>query len=104
RFLSADTVVPGDASGDMKGIALKPLTVDFHEPGFVSVLGNENGQKFWFQMDDKERQQAGSPWGPMNPQALNRYSYVQNNPLRYLDPSGHSVYMSKVEAHALATG
>jgi len=24
-----------------------------------------------------------------NPQALNRYSYVTNNPLRYTDPSGH---------------
>jgi RHS repeat-associated protein len=26
---------------------------------------------------------------PMNPQAFNRYSYVLNNPLRYIDPSGH---------------
>ncbi|MFZ2361346.1 MAG: RHS repeat-associated core domain-containing protein [Anaerolineae bacterium] len=26
---------------------------------------------------------------PGNPQALNRYSYVLNNPLRYNDPSGH---------------
>ena len=26
---------------------------------------------------------------PSNPQALNRYSYVLNNPLRYNDPSGH---------------
>ncbi|MEI2692539.1 MAG: RHS repeat-associated core domain-containing protein [Anaerolineae bacterium] len=26
---------------------------------------------------------------PGNPQALNRYSYVLNNPLRYTDPSGH---------------
>jgi RHS repeat-associated protein len=27
--------------------------------------------------------------GAGNPQALNRYSYVFNNPLRYVDPSGH---------------
>jgi hypothetical protein len=27
--------------------------------------------------------------GPGNPQALNRYSYVLNNPLRYTDPTGH---------------
>jgi RHS repeat-associated protein len=27
---------------------------------------------------------------PGNPQALNRYSYVYNNPLKYTDPSGHS--------------
>ena len=26
---------------------------------------------------------------PYNPQSLNRYSYVLNNPLRYIDPSGH---------------
>jgi RHS repeat-associated protein len=27
---------------------------------------------------------------PANPQSLNRYSYVLNNPLRYVDPSGHT--------------
>jgi RHS repeat-associated protein len=26
---------------------------------------------------------------PANPQTLNRYSYCLNNPLRYIDPSGH---------------
>jgi RHS repeat-associated protein len=26
---------------------------------------------------------------PVNPQNFNRYSYVTNNPLRYVDPSGH---------------
>ena len=26
---------------------------------------------------------------PRNPQSLNRYSYVENNPLRYTDPTGH---------------
>jgi hypothetical protein len=27
----------------------------------------------------------------MNPQAFNRYSYCLNNPLKYIDPSGHEV-------------
>ena len=27
-----------------------------------------------------------------NPQALNRYSYVLNNPIRYADPSGHCIW------------
>jgi hypothetical protein len=27
--------------------------------------------------------------GPANPQALNRYAYCLNNPLRYVDPTGH---------------
>jgi RHS repeat-associated protein len=29
---------------------------------------------------------------PANPQSYNRYSYVLNNPLKYVDPSGHLVY------------
>ena len=29
---------------------------------------------------------------PGNPQALNRYSYVLNNPLKYTDPSGHAIF------------
>jgi RHS repeat-associated protein len=89
RFASADSVVPGSASGSIEDIALKPLTVDFHEAGFVSSLNGENGQPFWFQMSDKQRQKAGSPWGLANAQALNRYSYVQNNPVRYVDSTGH---------------
>lgn len=28
---------------------------------------------------------------PRDLQSLNRYSYVENNPLRYVDPSGHSI-------------
>ena len=27
---------------------------------------------------------------PSNPQSLNRYAYVRNNPLNFVDPSGHS--------------
>ena len=27
---------------------------------------------------------------PSNPQSLNRYGYVRNNPLKFVDPSGHS--------------
>src|SRR6266487_1076010 len=27
--------------------------------------------------------------GYANPQNLNRFSYVRNNPLRYIDPTGH---------------
>jgi hypothetical protein len=62
RFVSADSIVPGSASGSMEGVALKPLTVDFHEPGFVGRLNGENRQPFWFQISDEQRRKAGNPW------------------------------------------
>ncbi|MCG8350349.1 MAG: hypothetical protein MI924_21500 [Chloroflexales bacterium] len=70
-------------------MARKPLTVGFHEAGFAATLNGENRQPFWFQLSAEERQQVGSPWGPSNPQALNRYSYVENNPITQVDPTGH---------------
>jgi hypothetical protein len=73
----------------MDGIALKPLTVSFSEPGFIAKLNSENQFGPWFTLSDTEQQQLGSPMGPQNPQALNRYSYVLNNPMRWTDPSGH---------------
>jgi len=30
---------------------------------------------------------------PGNPQSLNRYAYVYNNPLKYVDPDGHAVFI-----------
>lgn len=79
RFLSPDAVVPGAANGSLEGVALKPLTVNFNEPGLLARLNAEN-------KGGAEKLYRG---GPLNPQALNRYSYVVNNPVRYTDPSGH---------------
>ncbi|MSP13295.1 MAG: hypothetical protein EXR62_10110 [Chloroflexi bacterium] len=41
---------------------------------------------------------------PGNPQSLNRYSYVNNNPLRYNDPSGHCPMCVTAALGALAGG
>jgi RHS repeat-associated protein len=41
---------------------------------------------------------------PYNPQDLNRYSYVRNNPLRYTDPSGHAAAAASVLAGATVIG
>lgn len=60
RFISADTIVPG-ANG---------LTVWPSDSTALSA---------W--------KTAGS--GPANPQELNRYSYVSNDPLTRTDPTGH---------------
>jgi hypothetical protein len=38
---------------------------------------------------------------PGNPQALNRYAYVYNNPLKYTDPSGHFAWFVAVPVGAL---
>ena len=111
RFLSADSIVPGAASGaggaaDTLGPdaqqALRPLTVDFHEPGFLAGISQEDAftqQKgFWFELSSSDRGKAKIPWGPANPQALNRYSYALDNPLRYSDPTGHTVYFGYEQA------
>jgi hypothetical protein len=87
----------------MNGVAVTPLTVDFHEGGFRSKLNSESKAPFWFQMDGDARQQHCSPLGPANPQALNRYAYVQNNPLKCTDPTGHTVYLSQDAANELAS-
>lgn len=105
RFTSADSIVPSSISGEGGSAdsigrddtqALSPLTVDFHETQFIDSLGEElrftQDKGFWFQLKDKDKEseQAKTLWGPKNTQALNRYSYVVNNPLRYNDPSGHA--------------
>jgi RHS repeat-associated protein len=61
RFLSADTIVPGSASGSMDGVQLRPLTVDLHEVGFVGGLNGENRQAFWFQLSGDDQDKVGSP-------------------------------------------
>jgi RHS repeat-associated protein len=58
RFVSADSVVPGAGA----------LTV---------APSDATAQAAW----------AAGGGGARNPQALNRYSYVNNNPLRYTDPT-----------------
>ncbi len=60
---------------------------------FATQVNAENREVLqfgaFFQWDSKTRQEHNVPMGPANPQALNRYAYCLNNPLRYVDPTGH---------------
>ena len=102
RFVSADSIVPGKE--DSKGgstktlgyddeLAHRPLTVDFHEKKFALDYSKElrftATKGFHFQLDEEALKDEKHQWGPQNAQTLNRYSYVVNNPLRFVDPSGH---------------
>jgi RHS repeat-associated protein len=60
RFISADSVAPGAGA----------LTLAPHDA---------TAQAAW----------AAGGGGPANPQQLNRYSYVTNNPVNKTDPTGH---------------
>ncbi len=113
RFIQADSIVPGAASGSGGGAAtlgydsktrLTPLTVNLGE--FAAQVNAENREVLqfgaFFQWDSKTRQEHNVPMGPANPQALNRYAYCLNNPLRYVDPTGHfQVELSAEEAGEL---
>jgi RHS repeat-associated protein len=103
RWICGDTVVPGAvdiARGSLSALGydqqtrLTPLTVDFHETQFISVLGSENRELLQFGppalWDEETRKDHPVPAGTVNPQALNRYAYCLENPLRYIDPTGHN--------------
>ena len=62
RFISADTIVPS-------------------APALTVAPNDAVAQGLW-----------GQQGAAANPQELNRYSYVNNNPIKHTDPSGHCIW------------
>lgn len=100
RWLQPDVIVP---DGDKASII--PLTVSYHELPLLAQLNAENAYTLqhghWPQLSAAEKREAKINRGPLNPQQLNRYSYVLNNPLKYTDPSGHNVRCNSNYAHCI---
>jgi RHS repeat-associated protein len=67
RFISPDSVVPG--------------------AGGLTITPSDATAAALFAQGSKD--EDGHPTTPQNPQDLNRYTYANNNPVRYTDPSGH---------------
>ncbi|MGA7732684.1 MAG: PA14 domain-containing protein [Chloroflexia bacterium] len=111
RFVSADTIVPGveDAKGGaaatIGAVLNHKLTVDFHEPDWVSAMKEEDDEQKEKQTEDADKKGSDSnQWGPANPQTLNRYAYALNNPVKYTDPTGHIFFLPLIAAAVVGFG
>jgi RHS repeat-associated protein len=94
RFISPDPIVPGtgdggnpNAVGYLGGTTYSSLTVDYHENRFLNQLNSEN------------RFKSQDPYWRLQPvptisTTFDRYAYSLNNPVRYVDPSGHFVILA----------
>lgn len=67
---------------------LSPADGDLPRGGLCRAPNAESAMGLPFQQDSRTRQRAGISNGPVQPQSLNRSSYVLNNPERWTDPSG----------------
>ena len=89
RFISPDPIVPGtgeggnpNAVGYLGASTYSALTIDYHENQLLDQLNQENRTRL-------QNPDFRLPSVPTNSIAFDRYAYSLNNPIRYVDPSGH---------------
>ncbi len=96
RFAQADNIISSYSSGFSgykKEMSFVTLSTSYSEGTLLKTLQEEirftqnNGP--WSHLDTSKREKTRSPYGPVEIEALDRYSYVKNNPLIYSDPTGH---------------
>jgi RHS repeat-associated protein len=80
----------GNRNGAFSGLTTKRFTGQYHESSLPGGEGLYYYNARWYDARLARFVSADTivP-NPGNPQALNRYSYVLGNPLRYVDPTGH---------------
>ncbi len=88
-WMSPDPVIPGAGEGGNPNVVgclgatnYSPLTVDYHENQLLEQLNSDNRAR----LQDPDFK---LPPVPRNSIAFDRYAYSLNNPVRYVDPSGH---------------
>ncbi len=77
-----------ESNSEITGYKPAALTIELVARGYASYLNR------WPQPDTIIPQ-------PDNPQSLNRYAYVLNNPVRYNDPTGHDCQDYDAEGHII---
>jgi len=90
---------PGaNRGGAQSDLTDKRFTGQYHESSLAGAEGLYYYNARWYDPALARFAQADTlvP-DPGNPQALNRYAYVYNNPARYTDPSGHDVGIDPIK-------
>jgi len=86
----------GNRGGAFSPITTKRYTGQYHEAGLPGGEGLSYYQARWYdgQLGRFVSADTLVP-NPADPQQLNRLAYVRNNPLRFIDPSGHYLFEDK---------
>ena len=75
----------------MPGVPNRPSRIG-HDPELSRVVQPDTIVPGAVAFAPRTPKRIGKADSHSNPQSLNRYAYVLNNPVRYMDPNGHYVF------------